>query len=136
MSQSLNGAIVEIQRLVSELTGIKIAPPEITESVGEFPASLCYANTGTYGTQSAGMIEGLHTLVCEIHIARGMLVGAIKQAMPYAEAFPQKIFASPKLADTVSTINEIRYGFGELKYSGHITIGYRFEIDVKIEITT
>lgn len=132
---SLQDAIADIQAKVLTLSGIKEAPNYAPEAMNQFPFSVSYATSGTWAIPSGGWKKGLHTIITEIHIARGILPKAIETAMPYCESFPNKIFSDPKLSNTVDTVNEIRYTFGFLSWAGEkeVHIGWKFEIDLKMQ---
>lgn len=132
---SLQSAIADIQAKALTLTGIKEAPAYAPEAINQFPFVVSYAARGTWTGQSGGWKKGIHTVITEIHIARGILPKAIETAMPYCESFPNKLWGDPKLSTTVDTINEIRYTFGFLSWGGEkdVHIGWKFEIDMKIQ---
>lgn len=133
---TLSAAILDIQKKVAALEGIEAAPDSPTEGINVYPFSVCYAKSGQIEFASAGWGNYLHTLVCEIHLSRSMLAEAVECALPYIESFVQSLMADPRLGNTVSTTNQIRYLFGLLQWGDDNNIGVRFEIDVKITITT
>lgn len=132
---SLSTAIAAIQATAGAITGIKAAPTSPPESASVFPFAVSYAKSGTETPQSAGWAIGLHTIVCEIHVARQVLPKDIALALPFYELFRSAILSDPTIAGTVATVNVIRYEFGRLEYGNKQTIGYRFEIDVKLTST-
>jgi hypothetical protein len=81
-----------------------------------------------------GSADDLVTIFAEIHVSRALLAAAVTQAMGLRDPFLQSLIADPTLGDTVSTTNEIRRSFGRMEWGDVETIGYRFEIDVKVMI--
>ncbi len=56
--------------------------------------------------------------------------------MVYAESIPNAIMADPTLGGTVDTVvDPITYTFGAMEWAGLETIGYSYEIVVKIQET-
>lgn len=132
---TLLDSIHYVQSTVGAIPGISSAPDAPPESINQFPFALTYSSRGTLERMS-DWTKGLHTIVCEIHFSRQNLPRAIEQAMPYLELFINAIWSDPTLGATVSTIKDaIRYEFGFLPWGGasDVHIGFRFEIDVKIE---
>lgn len=132
---SLSTVIAAIQTKAGGLSGIKEAPTNPPESANVYPFAVSYAKSGTETPQSSGWAIGLHTIICEIHIARQVLPKDIALALPFYELFRSAILSDPTIAGTVATVNALRYEFGRLEYGNKQTIGYRFEIDVKLTST-
>jgi hypothetical protein len=99
MAKSLQNAIIEIQKKCSRITGINASPVNVTEGVAVYPYSICFARSGTLISSREKESKALHTLICELHFARGMLTGAIEQSMPFVESFPDALYDDPKLND-------------------------------------
>ena len=98
-----------------------------------FPFAVTYARTGKETPQSQGWSVALHTLVCEIHCQRSNLPLSVAQALPLYEAFAAAILADVTLGGTVSGHQpDCATPSGAMEYAGVQTIGYRVEIDVKI----
>jgi len=135
MSMTLASAIAAVQTKAGALSGIKAAPTNPPESANQFPFAVSYPRTGRAEFASAGWANYFHTLFCEIHISRQLLPQAIATALPYAELLPSAIMADPTLGGTVNEVREVRYTFGRLEWGGVDTIGFRFEIDVKLNLT-
>ena len=136
MSQSIVGAVANIQAKALSLTGILAAPANPPEGSGVLPFSVCYPRSGELESGSAGWGNGLHTLVCELHFSRVNLPAAVATATPFIESFMAKLANDPTLGGTVSTVrNNIRYTFGKLEWGTDENIGIQFEIDIKISQT-
>jgi hypothetical protein len=133
---SLLDAVHGVQTIVRGLPGIKAAPDAPPEDITVFPFGITYPSSADGLFQSAGWAKTVHTLYCEIHVARTMLPLAVETAIPYYELFLAALIADPKIGGTVDTVVGLRYLFGRLQYAGVETIGFRFELDVKIQTTT
>jgi hypothetical protein len=129
---TVSEAISALQTKVMTLSEIKAAPSEPPEEMGQFPFAVAYPKSGAFRLESAGFGTYLHTLICEIHMARIMLPRAVAQAIPYIESFAGLLIADPTLSGSVTAVNAVRYEFGRLSWAGEEHIGVRFEIDVKI----
>ena len=128
-------AIARIQAIVRGLDGVREAPEYAPENVNQFPFGLSYYKTGDT-TLMNGYRKGLHTVVCDIFVARQLLPSSIRQAMPFYERFMAALEADPTLGGTVSTIvAPVRHSFGRISYGDEkaLLLGWEFEITVKQE---
>ncbi len=128
-------AIARIQAIARGLAGMVEAPEFVPESMNQFPFAMTYYRQGNT-TLQIGWRKGLHTVFCEIHVARQILPLAIQTAMPFYERFMTAIEADPTLNGTVSTIvSPVNHTFGWLEFGSpeNRNIGWRFEITVKME---
>ena len=129
---TIAAAIADLQTKALSLSGVKAAPASPPEAMSQFPFAVCYARSGTLRQTSAGWATYLHTLICEIHVARQMLPRAVEQAMPYIELFAAKLIADPTLGGTVSTVVAVRYLFGRLSWGSEEHLGVQLEVEVKL----
>ncbi len=127
-------AINHIATMLTALPGMKSAPALPPESTGMFPFGVVYEARATTNTLAYGSADDLVTLFAEIHVSRTLLGSAIATAMAFRDPFLKALIADPTLGGSVSTINEIRRVFGRLASGSVETIGYRFEIDIKVPI--
>jgi len=130
--------ITRLATLEAALSGVKRAHDETPESLAEMPAFINYPRRGTITPgDPPGQIKGLHTIVSELHIARGILPEAESVARPFISSFPIKVaddFNDGKLNGTVDALLEIRYEYGQLPWGEkEIHMGIRFETDVKLK---
>lgn len=126
------GAVQAIQDVAITVTGIKQAPDYPPEQINEFPFALCYPGSGSFGDGPAGSRLGLHTIILEIHTARGQLPYAVAAVIGYGDAVTAALLSDRTLARAVDCINgPITYTFGPLGWGGQDTIGWRFSIPVK-----
>lgn len=136
MTQSIEGAIANLQAKALALTGMLAAPAAPPEAANQFPFAITYERLGDLALESAGWGNDLALLWTEIHVARILLPAAITLAMTFRDPFLKAIIADPNLGGTVSTVRNIHRTFGTLEWAGVLTIGYRFEIGVKVTLTT
>lgn len=141
MALKLEDAVRASIRLVGTIPGLRGAPNEPPEKITVFPFSLAYPFEGEAAVHSRGNRVDLHTIVVEIHTARKDLPRDVAAIVPYGQLVLD-LFLDPANiglpdaagASTVSTIvMPIRYRFGPLGYENVRTLGYRFELDVKIQ---
>lgn len=128
-------AIARIQAIARGLSGMVEAPDYVPESMNQFPFAMTYYRQGNT-TLQMGWRKGLHTVFCEIHVARQILPLAIQTAMPFYERFMAAIEADPTLGGTVSTVvSPINHTFGWLEFGSpeNRNIGWRFELTFKQE---
>lgn len=134
---TLDLIIGAIQDKAGALSGMKGAPDTPPESINQFPFSVCYPGSGEWSPQSAGWMKGLHTIICEIHVSRADLSTGVAQAIPYGQLFANALLSDLRLNNTVDTVRAIRYSFARLQWggSGESHLGWKFEVDVKVEPT-
>jgi hypothetical protein len=135
MSYGPQDVIARIQTIARGLPGVIEAPEYAPESANQFPFAVSYYETGET-TLMAGWRKGLHTVACNIYVARQMLPTALKQAMPFYERFMAAIEDDPTLGGTVSTIvSPVKHSFGWINYGGqnNVLLGWRFQVTVKQE---
>ena len=131
---TVQAAILNLQAKALALSGMKSAPDAPPDAAGAFPFAASYERIGKMVTHSYGFSHELVTIFTELHVTRQNLTVAIDTAMPFRDPFLVAIRNDPTLGGTISTIEEVRWTFGALKWGTVDTIGYRFEIDVKVAI--
>lgn len=130
----LQSAIDAIQDIMLTISAIREAPDEPPEAINVYPFAVCFAGSGEWHQEPAGMKKGLHTITLQVHWARKDLPRDIQKAMALVETIPNEIMDDPTLATTVDTIiDPITYTFGALSWGGVDTIGFDFKIRVKIQ---
>lgn len=128
-------AIADLQSKWTSISGISAAPSAPTEGTNAFPFAITYEREGNMILQSAGFAFEHVTLHSELHLTRQNLPTAIATAMPFRDSFLSKIVNDPKLSNSVSEVKAVRWLFGAMDYGDVKTLGYRFEVDVKVSIT-
>ena len=133
---SIEAAISDLQAKALALSGMRTAPATPLESSDIFPFAITFEESGTLELRSSGFAHDLATLVTEIHCARNSLPQAITQAMTFRDNFLKAIIGDPRLSNSVDTALVVLRKFGAMRYAETDTIGYRFEVDVKVQLTT
>ena len=140
MAKRLEDAIIALQGLVSEIDGIRDAPSEPPEKITTWPFAVAFPGDGEWIFGDASYDTGLHTLILQIHTARKDLPRDVLGIIDYGELVREKIRSNSNIflpdttgAATVSAVIGLRYTFGFLSYGGVPTLGWAFEVDIKIE---
>lgn len=137
---TIEAAIADLQSKALALAGMKQAPAAPVEAMLQFPFSIAYERSGATRVEGPTWGHDLATIVVEFHVGRQILPKAIEQAMALRDPFLKAIIADPNLGGAISAFNNeggpaIRRQFGRLQWGDIETIGYRFEIDVKVSLT-
>lgn len=134
MTYSVEGAIEYIQALWLAIPGVEAAPDNPVEASAAMPFAITYEQDGEFVEQSHGFAYDLATLVSEVHVARQLLPLSIATAYSLRTPFLQALMDDPTLGGTVETTRGIRRRFGGMTYGDddNQTIGYRFEIEIKL----
>ena len=117
--------------------GIRKAPDSPPDKLSHYPFAVAYPGTGTITKMSSGWKKGLHTIILEIHVARKDMARDVATLIDYEDSLMDLLWTDSNsgLNSTVDTITEVRFQFGALDYDDIPTIGWRFEIDLKIQDT-
>lgn len=135
-NESLQAAIAEVQDLIGDITGIAAAPENPNDAPsGQWPLSIAFPRGGSFEGGGAAQVVGYHTIVVQLHYARTDLARAYAAIVPYLEEIAAVVLDDPTLAATVTTVTAFRHSFGGMIYAAIDTIGWQFEIDVKIRYT-
>ena len=133
----LQNAIIEIQKQIRTLPGIRSAPDSPTPRVDAYPFVVTYLGEGQWSEEPAGMKTGLHVLIVELHVVTKDQPRDVTTAMEYAESLPNLLFKRLDIdswAGTVQTVEAISYTFGALGWGDVDTLGFRFRIrGVKVQ---
>jgi hypothetical protein len=131
---TVQDAIAAIQDIALTLTGIRAAPDYAPDKLPPLPAVITYPAEGSFeGTGGSGASQDMHTIYCEVHVARKDLARDVALLVPFIDTFRNAIVAAPTLAGTVVTIKyPIRYVLLEREFgTGNKTLALRFVIVVK-----
>jgi len=134
MPHSIEGAIAYLVELLGSVPGTKAAPTVAPETAAGYPFVVGYERTAETQLAGAGFGYDLVTLFVEVHLSRVMLAEAIQRAALYRSALIAGVLADPTLDGTVSTVTALQRTFGGLEWGGVATIGYRFELTVKVAV--
>lgn len=130
---TVQAAVIALQELVGDVTGIKGAPSYPPDSLNIFPVAAAYPAQGSLNFGVAGEMKGLHNLVVEVHVRRTNLATDVQAVIGYIDSVPDAVMADPTLSGTVSTFERIDYTFGKLSWGDQETFGIRFTlVNVKI----
>ncbi len=136
-NEDLQSAIEDLQSTIGAITGVKAAPdnpPDVPS--GQWPFSIAFPRTGEFQGGGNAQVVGLHTIVVQLHYHRQDLSRSYETIIPYLETVIEAILADVTLGGTVTTIRDsITYTFGAMTYAGIDTIGWQFEVPVKIRYT-
>jgi hypothetical protein len=133
---TLDDAITAAIGYVGGLTGVKQAPTEPPETIGDFPFVAGYPGDGEWIETPAGLKTGLHNVIIELHVARKDLPFDYALAIPYVDSIPNVLFSNltDKWDGTISTFDRITYRWGEMEWGSQKTLGLQFIVQgVKIQ---
>ena len=132
---SVANAINGLNTIMRTVSGLKVYadPPE---SINQFPSCITYVQSGTMEDNASGGTS-LHTLICEIYVARQLL----PQAVDGAKVWPDTVFALFKAADVTWSgaiahiVWPMRYRAGPMQYGGSDSLlyGVQFTIQAKVK---
>lgn len=134
MTQSVELAIANLQSK-STSAGCAQAPAYAIEEMGPSPFSLAYEDSGETFIHAVGFADDTAVLVVEHHVSRSMLPKDIAKAATLRDTFIKAIRDDVTLNGTVDTVSFVRRKFGRMKLGTMPTVGYRYEIGVKIQLT-
>ena len=132
MGSTLAEVCAAIQDVALGLPNMRDAATFPKEKAASYPFAVSFPYMGTWDSMSGGWMQGLHTIATEIHVARKNLPRDVKAVIDFCETFANALLSDPTLGGHVSTINTITYTFGPLSWGGQATLGYRFQIAVKV----
>lgn len=140
MAKGIEEAIARLVEIEEAISGVRQAYDKTPENPGDFPYFINYParGTATCGAGGQGAVRYVHTIRCELHLARKHLPEDERQARPYIEDFIEAIFADPTLNDTVDHIGTgigpttISYEYGYLRGWKPARFGIVFTLEVKI----
>ena len=136
---SMQDAITALQAVWSGISGIKQAPAQAPEAMGDFPFAVTYPRQGHFTLQSSAFQLEYPSLFSELHLPRVSLPDAIAAALGYHESFKDALLADITLGGVVHTIApgaaQIDWIFGYLAWGGdkEAHLGFRYTIDVKLK---
>lgn len=134
MIHPIANVVAALQTKAAAITGVKAAPIRVPESIHQYPFAVTYLRTGDMKTYSYQLAEVLSTFYVEFHVNRVLLAEAIETAHSIAEEFMVALRDDVTLGNTVDTIEDIGFEFGQLVWANDTNIGIRFSIRVKMEI--
>lgn len=127
--------VSQLQRLASTLPGMRQAPFKPVEQISEFPFAVGVLRKAS-PLWETDWLNVLATYAVQIHVARRDAPGDYLSAMRYGIAYPKLLFQNPTLGGLISTIipDGVRVKFAILEFGGQPTLGWDFEVDVKMVV--
>lgn len=128
---SLQDIIDEIQDVVADVSGIRRAPDNPPEAMAVYPFATCFPREGYWTMTPSGMIQGVHTLWLEVHVARKDLPRDTETAIALSKSIPEAIWSAYRNQSFthLKVMQRISYTFGVLDWLGTDTVGFRFMLE-------
>ncbi len=120
-----------VQDVVGVATGIRFAPdvpPE--QQAGSDVSAYCWPGTGRTVEITKSEQEAHHTLHLYIITPQRNQRTDFARVIALGDTVPRALLNDTTLAGTVLQIDDIRYTFGKMEWSGGSDLGWLFEIDV------
>jgi len=133
MTQGIEEAITSLQTK-STSAGCASAPNTAISQMGPSPFSVAFEGSGETLIHSAGFAEDLAVIIVQHHVSENILPSSIAKAAGLRDTFLKALRDDPQLGGAVNTIVSINRRFGEMKFGNMATIGYQYEIKVKINL--
>jgi hypothetical protein len=133
MTQGIEEAITSLQTK-STSAGCVFAPTTAISQMGPSPFSVAFEGSGETLIHSAGFAEDLAVIIVQHHVSESILPASITKAASLRDVFLKALRDDPQLGGAVSTIVSIKRRFGEMTFGKLQTIGYQYEIKVKINL--
>lgn len=131
MAKSVELAIANLQAK-SLTAGCANAPSVAIEQMGPSPFSLAFEQSGTTDIESYHFAIDFAVIVVQHHVSRNILPADIAKAASLRDTFLKSIRDDPTLGGTCDTVTSIKRRFGEMKFGTMSTVGYQYEIGIKI----
>lgn len=138
MAKKLEDAVEAVLLLISQIDGLRqVTNPQ--ERFNVDPFAVAYPGPCTLAIGSSQMVKGLPHIIVEIHKVRKDMARDLATVIPYLEEFKEllKVDANRTLPDsagnaTVDSIVSVSCEFGPSAWGEKPTIGWKFDIEVKI----
>lgn len=131
MVHNIEDAIADLQDK-SLTAGCADAPDIAISQMGPQPFSLAYEGEATTDTISSGFMMDFPTVIVQHHVSNIILPDSIARAAALRDPFLRALRDDPTLGGTVASITTVRRKFGEMKFGTMTTIGYQYEIGLKL----
>lgn len=130
----ITAVCLALQSMAQKIEGIKAAPLKIVESAQQFPFAMSFPRNGTFDLLG-GWNKYINTVYLDIHCSRTLLEQTLEKDVPFLEKIGAALQADPTIGGSGATIvSPVRWEFGKLTIGTTETIGYRFIIQVKLEV--
>lgn len=135
----VEGARLYLQTLAASLSGVRVAPSRVPDSMTAWPFAITYVQRGVATRHSGALVRTIWTFVTEFHVARLDLGRNIETGQALLVGFMAKVwdFGSPpaqssQLGGYAVMVGDTRGFMAEMEYGGIPTYGVRVEIDAKV----
>jgi hypothetical protein len=132
---TLQDAIEQVQIIAAAVTGVVAAPKLPPEQINQFPFAVAFPGDGEMNIEMGSLMDGVHNIVLEIHVARKDLPRDVDKAGVFIDSIPKALWSKPTLNGRIRWFTKISYKFGPLGWGGVDTLGIRFTIH-GIELAT
>lgn len=139
MAKNLDDAQAAVLYLVGQIDGLRtVTNPQEQFSTDLF--GVVFPGSGEWVKQSSGYVTGLGSIILEIHKIRKDLPRDLAIVKPFGELVMNKLLSDTNITlpdsegnATVEVINRIGWNFGPMGWGDKPTVGWEFEIEIKIE---
>jgi len=135
MTQGVELVIANLQTK-SKNAGCADAPNYAVDQLGQTPFSLAFEGSGTTEFISAGFAKDFATVIVQHHVSHNITPKDIAKAAALRDPFLKAIRDDPQLGSTCDTVTSVKRRFGAMKLGTLDTIGYQYEITVKIDLAS
>ncbi len=130
----LTDAIIQAQRYIRSLDGVKEAPDYPPEAPNVYPFVIGRPGTGRWQFNPDGSKRGLHTIILELHVSRNNLPTDMERVMPFVDSLPDllmsKLLNDSKWKGTIDTFDDISYRPMFWDWGNNVkTIGVEFSVN-------
>ena len=136
-NEALQACIEDVQGTIRALTGIAAAPNDPTDAPsGQWPIVIGFERSGQFTGGGNQQVQGIHNTVYQYHYPRADLERAKRAIEGHLEAIAEAILTDPTLGGTATSSGPLDYSFGGMTLANVDTIGWQFELPVKIRYTS
>ncbi len=129
MTTALTAVVAGIQDLVVTVTGIRLAPDSLPDTVQVFPAVVVYPASGGVVLNSAKFATELHNFNVDLFVDSGDWAKAYARGTALLDVLYRKLIENPTLSNTVQTFDSLTYNYvGELRLSDIPAIQWTIQI--------
>lgn len=136
---AVEGARLYLQTKAASLSGVRVAPSRVPESMTSWPFAITFVQKGTATRHTGALARTIWTFVTEFHVARQDVGRNVETCQALLVGFMAKVLdfgdppaASSQLGGYAVITGEVRGFMAEMEYGGMPTYGVRVEIDAKV----
>jgi len=133
MATALEDIFTQLQTIEAAITGVNKAYNQTPEAISVLPCFINFPGSSE-AVAVAGVSKGIYIVISKLFVNRAQgLSGAESAARPFLNRFEDAILGNPTLNSTVNSVLAVRSTYGEMMYGGEVYLGFRFEIEFKLE---